>query len=356
MVVLRGVKSSRQAGVTHRAPGRKPAARSRARLAAVVSVACAAGVFGATNASAAPARPQVTAARNAATAVSRFRSGLPWPSGVFLPNGTPAQAAAFAAWRKRPLDDVEVQLGQSTWATITDPAWLYRRWKGKPYTMVFSVAMLPIDVPGVSIGACARGSYNAYWKKFGKVINSYGLGSSIIRLGWEFNGKWERWAASNPSAWKECWRQAVTSAWSTAPRLRWDWAVNRGLSSALANPAQAYPGNHYVTMIGIDSYEWWPAVNSSGGWTKQLDGSQGLNSWLAFAKAHGKKLSVPEWGNMRYGESSGGDDPAYVKDMRAFFAANARYIGLETVFQGPRASYESGSVMPKSAEAYKMGF
>jgi hypothetical protein len=354
MVVLRGVKSSRQAGVTHRA-------RGRARLAAVVSMACAAGVFGATNVSAIPARavtarPQVTSARNATAAVSRFRSGLPWPSGVFLPNGTPAQAAAFAAWRKRPLDDVEVQLGESTWATITDPAWLYRRWKGKPYTMVFSVAMLPIDVPGVSIGACARGSYNAQWKKFGKVINSYGLGSSIIRLGWEFNGKWERWAASNPSAWKECWRQAVTSAWSTAPRLRWDWAVNRGLSSALANPAQAYPGNHYVTMVGIDSYDWWPAVTSSGGWKLQLDGPQGLNSWLAFAKAHGKKLSVPEWGNMRYGESSGGDDPAYVKDMRAFFAANAHYIGFETVFQGPRASYESGFAMPKSAKAYKTGF
>ena len=48
-------------------------------------------------------------------------------------------------------------------------------------------------------------------------------------------------------------------------------------------------------MIGIDSYDWWPSV-ASGGWHQQLNGKQGLNYWLAFAKAHGKKLSVPEWG------------------------------------------------------------
>jgi hypothetical protein len=344
-----------------RISGRKPAARSRLRLAAAVSMACAAVAFGVTNVSAAPAHgatagPHVTAVRDATAAANQFRSGLPWPSGVFLPNGTPAGAAAFAAWRKRPLDVVGVQGPQSTWASLTDPAWLYRRWEGKPYTMVFSVAMLPLDVPGVSIRACAQGSYNARWKKFGKVINSYGLGSSIIRLGWEFNGKWELWAATNPTAWAECWRQIVTSAWSTAPRLRWDWAVNRGLSSALANPGQAYPGNHYVNMIGIDSYDWWPAASSPGGWTMQLAGPQGLKYWLAFAKAHGKKLSVPEWGNMRYGESSGGDDPAYVKDMRAFFVANAPYIGFETVFQGPRASYDGGYLMPRAANAYKVGF
>ena len=115
--------------------------------------------------------------------------------------------------------------------------------------------MLPTDVPGASIRACAKGTYNAHWRQFGQMISSYGLGSSIIRLGWEFNGNWYPWAATDPTAWAECWRQAVTSAWSTAPRLRWDWNVNRGVSSALADPTRAYPGNRYVSMIGIDSYD-----------------------------------------------------------------------------------------------------
>ncbi|HTT53968.1 MAG TPA: glycosyl hydrolase [Streptosporangiaceae bacterium] len=306
-------------------------------------------------AGAATARPPAAAMAGARAGVGRTRSGLPWPSGVSLPAGAPATASAFAAWRKRALDVVEVWPGEGTWAGVTDPHWLYRRWKRAPYTMVFSVAMLPTHVRGVSIRACARGAYDAHWRRFGRVIRSYGLGSSIIRLGWEFNGDWEPWAAHNPKTWAECWRQVITSARSTAPWLRWDWTVNRGLSTALANPARAYPGNRYVSMIGIDTYDWWPAV-SAGGWQEQLNGPQGLNYWLAFAKAHGKKLSVPEWGNIRFGRSSGGDDPLYVLDMRSFFAAHARYMAFETVFQGPNGNYEAGRALPLAAIAYRAAF
>ena len=286
----------------------------------------------------------------------RHRSGLPWASGAYLPAGTPAAAAAFGAWRKRPLDVGEVWLSQSTWASITDPAWLYQQWRGSPYTLVVTVPMLPADVPRVSIQACAAGAYNAHWRQFGRVIRSYGLGSSIIRLGWEFNGKWYSWAATNPTAWAECWRQAVTAARSTAPQLRWDWNGNRGVSSALANPFRAYPGNAYVSMIGVDSYDQWPSVDRAGGWQKQLNGEQGLNYWLAFARAHGKKLSVPEWGSMRYGRSAGRDDPQYIRDMRAFFAANARYIAFEAIFQGSIGDYNAGHTMPRAAHAYQAGF
>jgi Glycosyl hydrolase family 26 len=315
-----------------------------------------AATLGTVHAGAAMTRAYAPAKAGVTPASTRTRSGLPWVSGAYLPSGTPAAASAFGTWRKHRLDVVEVWLNQSNWGTITDPAWLYRRWQGSPYIMAFSVAMLPTHVRGASIRACAGGAYDAHWRRFGQVIRSYGLGSSIIRLGWEFNGKWERWAATDPTAWAQCWRRAVTSAWSTAPRLRWDWDVNRGPSSALADPARAYPGNHYVSMIGVDSYDWWPAVSSPGGWHQQLDGTQGLNYWLAFAKAHGKKLSVPEWGSIRYGRSSGGDDPRYIRDMRAFFAANARYLAFETIFQGPAGNYRDGHSMPEAAHAYKAGF
>ncbi len=375
MVHRRAAECAGQAGVAAKAPRRR-AAGVHPCLAIVGSLVCAVAVFGTANLGAVPAGAAMARAHAPAmarlhaaamtgahplakagpTAGSMYtRSGLPWASGAYLPADTPAAAAAFGAWRKRPLDIAEVWSYQSTWASIIDPAWLYQRWTGAPYTMVFSVAMLPVNVPGVSIQACSAGTYNAYWRRFGQVIRSYGLGSSIIRLGWEFNGNWYPWAATNPEEWTQCWRQAVTSAWSTAPRLRWDWNVNRGISSALADPARAYPGNRYVSMIGIDSYVWWPAV-SAGGWYQQLDGTQGLNYWLAFAKAHGKRLSVPEWGSIRYGETAGGDDPRYVEDMRAFFAANARYVAFETIFQGAVGNYESGHSMPAAARAYKAAF
>ena len=399
MIIPREAESAGQAGVTPRASGRR-AARSLPRLAAAVSMVGAVTVFGPANqtdgpADAAAARshatamaagtatasrprsgltrasgaylpsgtPAAAAARMHSTAMaagtaaaSRHRSGLTWASGAYLPSATPATAAAFGAWRKHPLDIAEVWPNRSTWASIADPAWLYRTWEGSPYTMVISAAMLPTDVPGASIRACAKGAYNAHWRQFGQVISSYGLGSSIIRLGWEFNGNWYPWAATDPTAWAECWRQAVTSAWSTAPRLRWDWNVNRGVSSALADPTRAYPGNRYVSMIGIDSYDMWPPVASAGGWHQQLDGKQGLNYWLAFAKAHGKKLSVPEWGSVRYGRSAGGDDPRYIRNMRAFFAANAPYIAFEAIFENPIGNYAVGHTTPKSAQAYKAAF
>jgi hypothetical protein len=113
-------------------------------------------------------------------------------------------------------------------------------------------------------------------------------------------------------------------------------------------------------MIGIDSYDSWPSAKTNVGWQTQLDGSQGLNYWLAFAKAHGKLLSVPEWGNVYSGTSAGGDDALYVKDMRAFFSSNAREIAFECNFQGPASpaggSYGAGTLVPKAAAAYKADF
>jgi hypothetical protein len=288
------------------------------------------------------------------------RSGLPWASGAYPLHDTPTGAAAFAAWRGRPLDVVEAWSARATWADITDPAWLYQRWKGQSYTLAFGVAMLPEDVAGVSLQACADGTYNAYWREFGRVIASYGLGDSIIRLGWEFNGNWYVWQATHPTVWAECWRQIVTSARSTAPGLQWDWNVSRGVSAGQTNPRLAYPGNAYVDMIGVDSYDSWPPATTAAGWHYQLKGKQGLDYWLAFAEAHGKLLSVPEWGNVSSGTSAGGDDPHYVRDMRAFFAANAAHIAFEANFQGGPASgsgsYGSGTAVPKAAAAYKAGF
>jgi hypothetical protein len=288
------------------------------------------------------------------------RSVLPWASGVYPTDAAPAGAAAFAAWRGRQLDVVDAWSARATWADIDDPVWLYQRWRGQPYIMAFGVAMLPEHVPGVSLQACAAGSYNAYWREFGKVISSYGLGASIIRLGWEFNGNWYVWQASNPTTWARCWQQIVTSARTTAPKLKWDWDVNRGVSRGLADPALAYPGNAYVSMIGVDSYDSWPPATTNVGWQTQLDGSQGLNYWLAFAKAHGKLLSVPEWGNVYSGTSAGGDDAPYVNDMRAFFSANAGEIAFECNFQSPasptKGSYGAGTLVPKAAAAYKADF
>jgi Glycosyl hydrolase family 26 len=301
-----------------------------------------------------------SASTNNPTIQAAALSGLSWASGAYLPADTPDAAASFGTWRGHPLDVVDDWSARWTWQDIVNPSWLYQRWSGVPYTMAFGVAMLPEGVSGVSLQACANGSYNSYWRQFGSVINSYGLGRSIIRLGWEFNGNWYVWSATNPTTWAKCWRQIVTSARKTAPGLQWDWNVNRGVSSGLADPTQAYPGDSYVNMIGVDSYDWWPAATTDSGWQTQLNGKQGLSYWLSFAEAHGKPLSVPEWGNVSTSTYGGGDDPLYVQDMRSFFAANAAHLAFEANFQGGSNStggmYLPTTTIPNSASAYQTGF
>lgn len=338
-----------------------PAGSRRALRAAATAATAAAAITGLTVTMAGTA----LAAPQAAAALTGTLSGHSWASGAYLPAATPATAAAFGAWRGAPLDVVTAWGNRATWNDITSPTWLYQRWQGAPQTIALGVAMLPEGVPGVSLQACAAGSYNAYWRQFGATIASYGLGKSVIRLGWEFNGDWYAWQATDPAAFAGCWRQAVTAARTTAPALHWDWNVNRGVSAGLPDPALAYPGDNYVTTIGVDSYDMWPAATTDANWQKQLNGTQGLNYWLTFAKSHGKQLAIPEWGNMTTGGNPGGDNPAYVTDMLGFFKANAASIAYESTFQGPSTggNYGTGTTwggtatpVPNAAATYKAAF
>ena len=338
---------------TATALGTPPVSRiriSRARKMRAISVAAGAAVIGLT---------LTTVFAFGASAQAHPR----WASGVYQPNATPASVGAFGTWRGAPVDVATVWANRASWNDIINPAWLYQRWQGSPETIAYTVPMLPEGVAGVSIQACATGSYNSYWRQFGTNISAYGLGNSIIRLGWEFNGNWYIWAATNPAAWVRCWQQIVTSARATAPGLQWDWNVNRGASTGLADPTQAYPGNAYVNTIGVDSYDIWPPATTSGGWNSQLNGTQGLMYWLNFARDHGKRFAVPEWGNVMpgtvaSGSNAGGDDPAYVNDMLGFFQANSAEIAWEANFQSPSTGgvYGAGTQVPRASAAYKADF
>jgi hypothetical protein len=65
--------------------------------------------------------------------------------------------------------------------------------------------------------------------------------------------------------------------------------------------ADAYPGDDMVDIVGVDFYDMYPAYPDRAAWdagfrSTQNGGPRGLGTWLEFAKAHGKRLSVPEWG------------------------------------------------------------
>ena len=292
-------------------------------------------------------------------------SGPTWKSGVSYPeiNGYSNAAAdatsAFGTWRNTPVEVAVAWPDRRSWANFTRPNAFYANWAKQKYAKVFALPLFPANI-GDTITGCIAGEYNSYWRTFARTMKNSGLAAegSIIRLGWEMNLHTD-WGT--PTQFAACWRNIVSTVKAIAPGLRWDWNVNRGTSAGMPGDGvlDAYPGDAYVNIVGVDSYDAWPPANISGGWQQQLNGRYGLNYWLSFAKDHGKKLSVPEWGiasnvNVAWDGHVGGDDPSYIKDMYDFFAANSADIAFESYFnstEGGNSIYDP-TQNPNSAAEY----
>ncbi|WP_041775557.1 glycoside hydrolase family 26 protein [Blastococcus saxobsidens] len=277
------------------------------------------------------------------------RSGAAWRSGVYVPGSDPEEYEAFAAWRGRELDVVVDWPARSSWADIVNPTWLYNNWSGTPYIKSFGVAMLP-EKESASLDACARGSYDRHWREFGENLAERGLADEvIIRLGWEFNGDWYKWSARNPEAFAACWRAIHTQVERVAPELRWDWNVNRGRGHSVADARKAYPGDQYVDIVGIDSYDIWPGVRTEADWQEHLAGEFGLRFWADFAIQRGKQVSVPEWGlypGTEQAGNNGGDNPLYIEKMVGFFRSLGDHLAYESYFNQSRSGVAGSLVSP----------
>lgn len=249
---------------------------------------------------------------------------------------------------------------RANWNDVVNPDWLYNLWENTPYTKVFGVAMLPEQDASATMQRCAAGEYDARWREFGRVIKARGFeAQTIVRLGWEFNGDWYKWAAWDPPAFVNCWRHIVTSVRTQAPRLRFDWTVNRGEGQSVRDARTAYPGDAYVDIVGIDSYDAWPGATTESTWQKHYAGEYGLKFWADFAAAHGKPLSVPEWGiypGKAFAGHNGGDNAFYIARMTDFFRANAGRLAYEAYFD-ESAAYYGGAIFdpvqnPRASAAY----
>ena len=98
--------------------------------------------------------------------------------------------------------------------------------------------------------------------------------------------------------------------------LLFDWNVNANYRDIPL--ADFYPGNAYVDLVGIDFYDTsgvtLPPVGNPSRWTALTREPDSLTEVAAFAAAHHKPLSFPEWATV----ASQGDDAAYVTSMGSF--------------------------------------
>ena len=219
---------------------------------------------------------------------------------------------------------------------------------GQGYSMVWGIPMLPDSYrPSTNLadtsGSCyglsqdASGVFNTKFSKVAHALVASGFGSSVVRLGWEFNGGWAPWSAGGCAGQFVGAFQQIVSTMRAVPgaNFTFEWNPTLGDQGA-GNLANYYPGSTYVNYIGLDVYDtnWGRYPGARAEFTSLKTQSYGLN-WLAtFAAQEGKRIVIPEWGlgwgscnsgqpvNAPGNQVCGGDDATFISDMASWIKAN----------------------------------
>ncbi|MFR9756191.1 glycoside hydrolase family 26 protein [Streptomyces sp. TR06-5] len=159
----------------------------------------------------------------------------------------------------------------------------------------------------------AAGGYDRHFRTLAERLVRLGVPDTVVVLGWEMNGTtYGHRCGPNPEAWQEYWRRIVATMRSVpGQEFRFDFAPARGRDAVPWT--RCYPGDRYVDIIGMDSYDQPPGET----FREQVRQPYGLQAQVDFAEKHGKEISYPEWGLFREG-----DNPDYVRSMLDWIREN----------------------------------
>jgi hypothetical protein len=205
-----------------------------------------------------------------------------------------------------------------------------------------------------SFGQCAAGNYDTHWQAYGSAIVAAGKPTLLTEFAWEMNGDWFEWSVgSNPAGFVACWQRVVSAVRATAPAARFAWTINAHSD----DPMPAYPGDTYVDVIGIDAYDHFPKSTTDTEFTAQATAVSGIGWMLDIARAHGKKLAVPEWGVEQPADANhGGDNPFFVLKMQNFFRTNAADVYTECYFDAAQSTiFQAPAANPNAGTEYRAG-
>lgn len=273
---------------------------------------------------------------------------------------------ATEAWLGRPLPRALDFLYFTRWgdgSTAQTPVslggWAIGQWGKQSRKMTFGV---PMTIQGTPLAEVASGAHDDAYLYLAKTLVAKGMADAILRIGWEFNGGWYAWAAApKPADWIAAFQRIVT-VMRTAPgqAFRIDWNPAAGY---LGLPAEkVWPGDAYVDIVGLDVYcQWWDARDQNDParrWNTLLTQDHGLQWHRAFAAAHGKPMSFPEWGVGTRPDGHGcGDDPYFVQQMLAWISANN--VAYHNLWDYPASDYSarlSDNSKPLAGAALLQGY
>jgi hypothetical protein len=206
--------------------------------------------------------------------------------------------------------------------THRDPNLNWRRWKeaGDDRSLVITQSLFPAAVNGTDwLTAGSRGDFEGHAKALARNLVKAGLGDATIRLGHEANGTTYPYSLGDSPderrRWREFWRRTVLAMRSVdGADFKFDWCV---LAAYRPIPLREwYPGDDVVDIVGIDAYDSGIEQQGPGRWRTIYTRPLGVRDVVRFARAHGKPLSIPEWGVGPVGNQlAGGDNAAYVRGI-----------------------------------------
>jgi hypothetical protein len=129
-----------------------------------------------------------------------------------------------------------------------------------------AVPFIQIDPSSISLPAIVAGVYDTYLETFATDVASYGAQTGrgvVIGFGHEMNGYWYSWGNghASPAVFVAAWRHIVdVFRQQGADDVTWLWTVNIiDTPGGIPSPDAWWPGNSYVTWVGIDGYYYKPS-------------------------------------------------------------------------------------------------
>jgi hypothetical protein len=314
-----------------------------------------------------PADPDAPSLQRARALLGPPPSGGRWHSGIWAGGdiARTSRVKAFGTWRGTATDAAIQYPERTTWQAIHDSHWHVATYADFDGTLVYGLPMLPERSSG-SFGSIVSGEHDWVYRKVARDLVTEGHGRSIVRIGWEANGDWFPWGATVETApqYVLAYRHIVGVLHSVAPDLVIDFDIScgaplHGQKDRLAALTELYPGDDVVDLVGCDSYDWYyTKAQNEASWAAAIRPRDqvGIADVADFARAHGKGLSIPEWGLASAADGGLGDNPFYVQQMRSFFEANADVLVLESYFSEPNISIKNSiwdpDQNPRSSAVY----
>lgn len=275
----------------------------------------------------------------------------------------PSGDVRFAAWRGAPIQTATDFISGQTWSQISDPTTTIDAWRSEPQVkLVLSTPMWPAS--GGNLVAAAAGEYNTYFASLGRSLVAAGRSDTILRIGWEFNTTFYRWSVATPSDaanYAAAWRQLVT-AMRDVPGQHFEFVWNPAIQTGGVSPALSYPGDKYVSAIGLDVYDRNRLIGQSAEarWNDLVETGYGLQWQADFADSHDKPIAFPEWGLVSQPRNpgiGGGDDPYFVTQMRKWFASHHTafedYFDSDTSYGAYFGLTTGNGKFPNAARTYR---